>query len=590
MDIFLFILFWLSIIGYMLFLKYKFNITDEILLGFVFIGISLLIFVFGILNLLTIGSYLILLGGIILFLKTFKERKKDIITSLRKPNFNMIIIFFMVVYVTIAFYNSHLIHYDNFSHWATIVKSILLNDSFPNFEATTIYFKAYQPGTACFIYYFCRWFKFSEGMMIIAQNYLFIALISSVLSFVKGRYRVIFRILFVFTFVFAFTFNILPFDLLVDSILSVILIFIFSLFILYKDNDKMLFTSLLPCVLYLCLVKNCGFALAFLVCCCNLLFYILKGNFKLGLTNSLKLGISCIVLLLIWSAHVKYGFGTIGLSSHHALTFDNILTHLETLGTDTILKFLKIYLDRFLDLKNNFGNVVMLIVNLILVLIILLKKEKKDKKFYKVVLMFIDLLYFAYYIILCLMYIFSMGTEELLRIACFDRYILTMVLALSVLFIMCFIYNEYRNSKRVFVYSFTSLFIVLLSCSLLFYRDRDFGLKNSYSVLLGKNNYKETNSYILDKYLKDKYINLNNENPYYIYYPSYGADLGYLHFLSRYKTNHGNISIVTSTNDIKDYNNDSIIISLENNEQLKKFAKKHNFCEESENIYVRCND
>ena len=590
MTILFLILFWISTIGYMLCLKYKFNLKDEILLGLSYIGITLLIFAFGILNLLSLGSYLIFIVGIFLFFKMVKENASKVISSIKKPNVNMIIVFILILYVTLAFYNSHLIHYDNFSHWGTLAKSILLNNSFPNFESTAIEFKAYQPGTACFIYYFARWFDFSEGIMIVAQNYLFVGLFSAILAFVKGKYRILFRILFILAFIYSFTFNILPFDLLVDSILSVVFIYIFCIFLLYYKNDILLFRLLLPCVLFLCLVKNCGFILAFFVCLINLLIYIIRKNFFLGLKNSIKLGISCLILLLIWSAHVKYGYGSLGLTSHHALTKDNILFHLEELGMTNIIKFSKLYLAKFLSLKNNFSNIVILIVNVILTLLIISKKNKQDKKFYITILLFIDLIYLLYYIALFFMYICSLSLEELLRLACFDRYMLTVSLALSILFIMCFIYKEYNNTNRGFVYIFSIMICSLLICSILFYKERDFGLSNSFEVLLGNNNYNETNSYLFDKYLQNKYINLNNNDPYYIYYPNYKPDSGYLYYLSRYKTNHGNITIVKSVNNIKWYNDNSIIIVLKEDKDIIKFAKDNSFCEKDKNVYIKCHN
>ena len=50
-------------------------------------------------------------------------------------------------------------HYDNFSHWALIVKSMSLTNSFPSFKTDVIMFTSYPPGSAVFIYYFINIIK-----------------------------------------------------------------------------------------------------------------------------------------------------------------------------------------------------------------------------------------------------------------------------------------------------------------------------------------------------------------------------------------------------------------------------------------------
>ena len=63
-----------------------------------------------------------------------------------------------------------LTHYDNFSHWALIVKYLLLVEELPGAESTMIPFRDYPPGVSLIIYYICRYAGHSQGMMLLAQN------------------------------------------------------------------------------------------------------------------------------------------------------------------------------------------------------------------------------------------------------------------------------------------------------------------------------------------------------------------------------------------------------------------------------------
>lgn len=50
----------------------------------------------------------------------------------------------------------HLQHYDNFTHWAIIVKVLLTTNAFPTTANHLIEFSNYPIGTSSLIYYFAR--------------------------------------------------------------------------------------------------------------------------------------------------------------------------------------------------------------------------------------------------------------------------------------------------------------------------------------------------------------------------------------------------------------------------------------------------
>ena len=151
-------------------------------------GIGLVLFWGGLLNCLALTADLLLLGGVAgfaVFLVFFIRGK------IHLPEGSLC--GFCFVLGTMAFallsLNLKMIHYDNFSHWALIVKYLLSADRFPGADSILIPFRDYPPGSSLFIYYVCRFAGHSQGMMILAQNSLIFACFYAVFGIVKERRR-----------------------------------------------------------------------------------------------------------------------------------------------------------------------------------------------------------------------------------------------------------------------------------------------------------------------------------------------------------------------------------------------------------------
>lgn len=185
-NILSFLLFIISMSGFVFFVERKTKIQVEFLPIIVLSIITVILFLGGILNILPLSTMMLFIIGIILFfkeivisyqLKKMKEKVKKYLT----PG---IIIFaiFNIIYFFILF-NQKLLHYDNFSHWAVIVKSMLMNDSLPNFEDPILTFNSYPPGSALFIYYFNRILGVGEGLSLYAQMIMILASLLTLYSF-----------------------------------------------------------------------------------------------------------------------------------------------------------------------------------------------------------------------------------------------------------------------------------------------------------------------------------------------------------------------------------------------------------------------
>ena len=78
------------------------------------------------------------------------------------------------------------LHVDNFSHWATIIKEMCLTDGFPT-EKTAVIFRNYPPGSACFMYFVCKAATFTEGHALMAQGLITSSAFATLFCRVKFR-------------------------------------------------------------------------------------------------------------------------------------------------------------------------------------------------------------------------------------------------------------------------------------------------------------------------------------------------------------------------------------------------------------------
>ena len=582
MAIFFILLFWASTLGYFLFVKNKLKLDDELIFGFIFIILTFLLFIFGILNMLRLGSLIILLSGIVAFIYLMKTDNEFVIHNIKRPNYNILLILILFVYVTIVFSNFHLIHYDNFTHWGLIVKNMILYSRFPNFENSAIIFSGYQPGSACFIYYFSHVFGLNEGYMIVAQNYLVIALLSSLFVFNKNGKNKLFTILTLFSIVFVTLANTMPYDLLVDTLLSAVFIYVFVIIYKYRKDLTKLFYLLLLVSLYLCLIKNAGYTLTFIVCLLYFFICLNEKKVKQGIVGSLIIGLSALAILYVWTQHVKLVYGYSALYSHHSLTLNNIKVHLGALGLSGIKKFLTIYLRAFVDIKNNISALIITILNLISFSFLFTYKSRKKEILNSIVT--VDVVYIIYYIFLGLMYICSMEIDGLFVLVALNRYLLTITIPLITITIMLYM-NIYSQCKRkLYNYIYFVLILVLMGLYTFKYKlSFDF-----IKLYVGKTSYE--NSYLskLDSIITKEYSNVGGNGTFYLYAPSYKNNWGLVMYATRYKTNHDSVKTCLNVEDIEEIRDNSLVILLEEDNTIFDFIDENNLCEVSKNIYRKC--
>lgn len=326
------IVFVISMVGYGLYINKKIELQVEFIPIVTISMITVILFFGGLLNILLLTSYSILGLGIYLFLRSIILNNKKEILKLFDSFYTPGILIYIIAtaYFIFILKDQRLIDYDNFSHWGLIVKSMIIEDSLPNFENIMIQFSSYPPGTALFIYFFCRIVGASEGLALIGQMVIILSSILTLFSF--SSYKIstitdrkyfslkknILIILTVFVSVYLLNGPSSIHNLLVDTVLNVSSIALIALVYYYLKKPQKTYIPVMFLSTFLILIKNSG--LFFVVIGLfiysfgifinkDTLFKMKKGKYKIMIPFIFPFFIS-----FLWTRHVAMVFPS-GLSS-----------------------------------------------------------------------------------------------------------------------------------------------------------------------------------------------------------------------------------------------------------------------------------
>jgi len=144
--------------------------------------IILILFFCGILNFrgsLLLGYIIVVLCSLISMIFCIREciKNKRILKEI--SFFPGLVIF--LLFLSISFYINYdrlFFHWDEFSHWGIVVKSMYSFDALGSYNKARLMYSAYLPGMSLISYFFCRPFSvFTEYPAYMAQNLLFFSII-----------------------------------------------------------------------------------------------------------------------------------------------------------------------------------------------------------------------------------------------------------------------------------------------------------------------------------------------------------------------------------------------------------------------------
>ena len=298
----------LSFLGYTVYLKKKFDLKIEFAPIVICSSIGILMFLAGIFHIMPIAKFAIIIIGLIQ------------LRLIKKDSFNTEEIVKLSVFLLVALYflnylkNSMFIHYDNFSHWALVVREMLETNALPTSASKLIEFNSYPTGTAGFIYFISKIVGNSEGIKAFAQMILLLSSIFSLTVFINKKNWYL-SIVLVALSIYFFVYNVFITNLLVDTILPVLGIAIVAILVYYRDYDlEKILKFTMPIIAFLPIIKNSGI---FFTIISIVMIYLLIN--KTDISKKKFIGYSIVpslVLMLLWKLHVMITFGENGASKH----------------------------------------------------------------------------------------------------------------------------------------------------------------------------------------------------------------------------------------------------------------------------------
>lgn len=413
------------------------------------VGISLFLYAGALTGMLNPSSWLVVGAGLLgfsFFIKNVAEKN----VSFPAPTLFSVCFGSGILIFTVLTLGFRFEHYDNFSHWAMTVKSMLITDQLPDAGNQLVTFKNYPPGCAVFIYYVCKFLGNAQGVMLLAQNSILFSCFLAVFGIIKEKQRFL-----LYSFL-GMGCSLLSYlnltirinNLLVDFLLP--LLAMAAIAFVYQSRDSLWKTSLCTTLIlgFTCIVKNTGIVFAGFV----LAYYIWNIGKKKGIAAWIKAVTVCMTVCLalipyvVWNLYVRCRFS--GIEQKFQLAFgkqQSLAVSKEQYGQITE-EFVKAAFS-----TSNRAILAFFLCNIAAVLAVLfvrifLKKQWELGR----VLVVVDLMAILYHIGILGLYLFSMPEEEAVRLAGFDRYACSiMVLAAGLLFMQATIDMEHSFAVRI---------------------------------------------------------------------------------------------------------------------------------------------
>lgn len=334
---------------------------------------------------------------------------------------------FLGFVMALVLYRSPLIHYDNFSHWATIVKLLTYTGHLPTPNDTIISFTSYPPATALFITQFVNFVGFSSGAMLVAQFALIWAASYSIFATLRDRTRGLNSMLLCLTIAISYVFNIniRLNNLLVDYVLAILTVAALVGIFVYQNQPKLQFIHVALFSGTLLLVKNSATFFVVIIA----IYYLYMLTNRITSSNRFK-RISKIIgtwfsSLLIgalpfiwWEIHVKLTF----TESKHEISA-NAYSH--QLSQDGMHGFVSIgaqFLKQIFNLES-LSTQGFLALNILLIGgWAIIKYACHHPNNLLKLLGWLDLISLLYYFSLLGMYVLSMPFAEAITLDGFERY------------------------------------------------------------------------------------------------------------------------------------------------------------------------
>lgn len=471
-----------STAGYLLFLTTRMNLRFT-QAPFIFCCfVCLLQYTFGILGALQYGAFVSLGVGLILLIASNFKVIQSI--KLKEINFNNLVSGILYVAPFIAYFLAiskefRFLLWDEFSFWASSQKLIFETNALYQ-ENSPLFIKSYPPAQQLIQYYFTKFTFWSEKNVLFAQ----IAWILAALMCISGtiiQNKLVSALAFISACTFLYFFNYGIVSIYSDQLLG--LIFATSVTLAFTEtkgsSNALILALAIGCLL---LMKEIAVLLVMIVLAIYLTMQLIKVNeqSKKIAQIIIKASISFLaVALFAWLIQTSWGWYVASINASRTLDL-TVLTQITEPSqsirfTKTLVEFIyRLFKNDYISLadvkpKLNISIAKFVVSQLILSILIVIMTPRV-KRVMAVGLVIILLLgAIAYTGALTFTYFVFFTEYEGVRLASFERYLSTYMLAWAVIIYMLFIESLSRFRKRYSVIAFVVVF-----SSMFYYAPRAF--------------------------------------------------------------------------------------------------------------------
>ena len=426
--------FLLSAAGYVAVARAYWKITPRASYLFVFSAEAVLIYFAGLAGVLSYAAYALFGGGIVLLVVLLANHKIKLAYNTSSINATNLAFVVTLGIITASLLTTSFVHYDNFSHWAVVVKYMLVTDRIPDAASAIIDFKSYPLGSSSFLYFVSRIVGNSEGVMLVGQGMLLFSSFYAVFGAIRDQKRFLLAALLglgcsIMAF---FNISIRINNLLVDFLLPALALGSIGVLLVERKKFSTACLAVLPVLALLTIVKNTGIFFAIL----GYVFLIYRSVQFQNADSKLRpffwgaLGIIALSLvpLISWNIHTSLAFPTdAGKFSYDFQTLSSFAIDKTPAQVQQIVNLFLVTATSLSQLPT-LGFVVFNGVSIAAYLVARFAVHKKWKLLRT--LLVLDLAVVLYYAGILAMYIVSMPLEEAQRLAGFDRYASSMILFL----------------------------------------------------------------------------------------------------------------------------------------------------------------
>jgi len=437
----------ISTLGYILFVSRILLLRMEFAPLVAISSIGYIVFLGGLAGQLLTLSFVVLIVGLLffsifVFMWIQKKVKLHFSISMFHISFLLGSLFFLLL-----LFQTKLTHYDNFSHWAIVLKVMLSTDAFPTAASDIIDFKNYPLGVSSFIYYVCLFAGHSQSMMLVAQGLLIFTCFYAMFGIISEKRRFL---LYAFlglglSILSYFNLTIRITNLLVDFLLPIFTLAIFAIIYCYRDNIKTACVAVLPLAGLLTVMKSTG--IIFVAIGLIFLIYTWIKHWSKPVWKDILFIVGLIIGTLLpyfgWNWRVATVFR--GLDNKFDLSATNLDMMKAGKTPEQIQDIISLFFSYSTDLMTRpaMGIVIFQLIA-IAASIVAFVVFKKKWNLWKA-LIALDIVLLMYYAGILAMYLFSMPLEEAIWLAGFERYASSIVVLFVGGLVLCAVVDLERS-------------------------------------------------------------------------------------------------------------------------------------------------